>query len=299
MQADLIVLSQAGHVARLPLYQLIDESIPNTVPLSAKLLIAAYIPSVSRTTLTDYQNRGEYDDRVRRLLVLTEPFQSGETLEDLTITIDWNDQGWGNLKGELFLTLVAPTPAQGNRFMRMGGCDRRTKEYDHDVFRYTKEQLREQIGDDLVNCRLELLILIGNGGGHSIKIRSLEAVLTRSYAQLSVAQYRALRAKSSPAVMRVGQAVDCTIAQERCEEHVWKHIGTSTHYESSPSTAFTDAVTKDSAVAYSQCHRHRAFHKDCNDDVGVAARELIATVTGKVFDVPASVEKSHYRACDW
>jgi hypothetical protein len=116
------ILSIDGHLGRLPLYEMLESSIPDSLPTEVKLLIAQFIPAKTTAHITDFAANGPYgDDPLRRLAVLTDPLAADEVVTALDVSVEWQDQNWGHEKGELFLYVLPPdstTPLRTERLLR-------------------------------------------------------------------------------------------------------------------------------------------------------------------------------------
>lgn len=99
------------------------------------------------------------------------------TVNKLSLSVTWQDQGWGNRKGELFLKLMRPVadgePIQIAKYRKLFGIaehKEKTSEVEiqrHPVVKETKP------GDFYRFMRN-----VGGGGGHELKVKNFRAVAT-------------------------------------------------------------------------------------------------------------------------
>ena len=104
------------------------------------------------------------------------------TVRRLSMSLVWKDQGWGNLKGEIYVMLMRPA-AEGeeqNSNPRVVAERRRV----FGIAKHREETARaEMTADPIVTSALpgdfyRFMRIIGGGGGHSLTVRKFKAVAT-------------------------------------------------------------------------------------------------------------------------
>lgn len=96
------------------------------------------------------------------------------TVKKLNMSVVWKDQGWGNLKGEIFIQLMRPSED------KMVAEKRRV----FGIAKHHEEEAKTEIkdGDILTLAQpgdfYRFMRNIGGGGGHTLTVRKFRAVAT-------------------------------------------------------------------------------------------------------------------------
>ena len=95
------------------------------------------------------------------------------------MSLVWKDQGWGNLKGEMYVTLMRP-PEEQNHEAEVVAEKRRV----FGIAKHSEEKaLAEVTTDPIVTLAqpgdfYRFMRIIGGGGGHSLTVRNFKAIAT-------------------------------------------------------------------------------------------------------------------------
>ena len=102
------------------------------------------------------------------------------TVQKLTLSLKWKDQGWGNRKGEIFMKLMRPG-ADGR------GSDAQEVAEKYRIFgiaKHEEEEAKTEITDDPVVALAKrgdfyrFMRNAGGGGGHSLRVKNFRVVAT-------------------------------------------------------------------------------------------------------------------------
>ena len=99
------------------------------------------------------------------------------TIKKLSLSVIWNDQGWGNRKGELFLKLMRPVsngePMEVAEHRRLFGIAEHFETKPSVVIANHPVVTQARPGDFYRFMRY-----VGGGGGHSLTVKKFRAVAT-------------------------------------------------------------------------------------------------------------------------
>ena len=99
------------------------------------------------------------------------------TVKKLSLSVTWQDQGWGNRKGELFLKLMRPVtdgePIQIAEHRKLFGIAEHYEKTAEVVIQHHPIVREAEPGDFYRFMRN-----VGGGGGHKLKVKNFRAVAT-------------------------------------------------------------------------------------------------------------------------
>lgn len=111
------------------------------------------------------------------------------TVKRLSMSLVWKDQGWGNLKGEIFVTLMRPSKREGQK-----KCNPEVVVEKRRVFgiaKHSEEAAKSEITADPILTLAQpgdfyrFMRNIGGGGGHSLTVTKFKAVATLTQTNIS------------------------------------------------------------------------------------------------------------------
>lgn len=98
------------------------------------------------------------------------------TVKRLNMSLVWKDQGWGNLKGEMYVTLMRPSEKETEEVAvkrRVFGIAKHSEEAAKSEITAEPILTLAQSGDFYRFMRI-----VGGGGGHSLTVKKFKAVAT-------------------------------------------------------------------------------------------------------------------------